>query len=544
MNAIKLMNDSKAMRWLMLVLVSGLMFSTYYFYDFFAPLRGLLESEHGITSDEFGKILFFMTLPNILGMIIIGGIIIDKFGVRFAGLLFGGITVLGGIVSAMTTAGFFGTDKSSILTGLIIGRLLFGIGIEATLVVVTRAIVKWFKGHELALAMAISVGIGRLGTALALAITLDISSTSIAPSVVFGAATLVASFLMFVVYLFFDVKFDRQLKEKKISMGDDQPDEDFKFKDLVKLISTKAFIFIALLCVAFYASVFPFIQYAPDLLVNKFGFSYNLPEGAAIYLFGSESLGSVVVFVVIFLFALGFTLLPDFFKEKRSKIFSVVLLLAVFAFLVSQIWDVLSIWFINGPKAASLIPLGSVVFTPIFGKYVDTNGKAASLMIIGSFLLIFANIALSLFSSTLLAYLGLLSLGVAFSLVPAAMWPAVAKIVPDNRLGTAYASMFTLQNWGLGAFFFGIGWLLSKMNPIVESTIAQTREVLAAEGLTGGEISARISELQVAGEIPFYDYTWPMLMLVACGVFSILLAYLLKKEDREKGYGLELPSNG
>jgi MFS family permease len=295
--------------------------------------------------------------------------------------------------------------------------------------------------------------------------------------------------------------------------------------------------------VAFYASVFPFIQYAPDLLVNKFGFSYALPEGASITLFGSESAGSAGVFVIIFLFALGFTLIPDFFKGKKTKLMVVSAIVLVFAFLVYQVWDILAIWLENGPKAASLIPLGSIVFTPIFGKYVDTNGKAASIMIIGSLLLIFANLSLSLFSSPVLAYMGLVSLGIAFSLVPAAMWPAVAKIVPDNRLGTAYASMFTLQNWGLGAFFWGIGWLLSKMNTVVESTIAATRETLSAEGLTGGEISARITELQVAGEIPFYDYTWPILLLVGCGFVSIWLAYLLKKEDKKNGYGLELPSN-
>ncbi len=537
------MNDSKALRWLVLVLVSGLMFSTYYFYDFFAPLRGLLESQYGISSEEFGKILFFMTLPNMFGMIIVGGIIIDKFGVKVAGLLFGGITVLGGIISAMTTAGYFGTDKSSILTGLIIGRLLFGMGLESALVVVTRAIVKWFKGHELALGMAISVGFGRLGTALALAITLNIGGPYVAPSVVFGAATLVATFLMFVVFLFFDVKFDKQLKTRKVSLGQDQIDEDFRLRDLVKLISTKAFIFIAFLCVAFYASVFPFIQYAPDLLVNKFGFSYNLPEGASILLFGSEGLGSAAVFVIIFLFALGFTLIPDFFKDRKTKLLVVSALILALIFLFYQVKDNISIWLVNGPKAASLIPLGSIVFTPIFGKYVDTKGKAASIMILGSFLLIFANLALSLFSTPLLAYLGLLSLGIAFSLVPAAMWPAVAKIVPDNRLGTAYASMFTLQNWGLGAFFFGIGWLLSKVNPVVEKTIAATREALAAQGLSAGEISARISELQVAGEVPFYNYTYPMLMLVGCGLISVLLAYLLKREDRKRGYGLELPSN-
>ena len=546
----KLLKDSAAIRWLALVLASSLMFSTYYFQDFFSPLRELMETDLGINSEEFGRIIGLTTIANMFGMIIIGGIILDKWGIRLAGLAFGGLAAVGGLITALASMGYFGADKSSVLTGLIIGRILFGSGLEVVCVVVTRTIVKWFKGYEMALAMAINMGFGRLGSALAIAISLDIAGVAVSPAVVFAASLIGLSLIFFVIYLFFDIKLDNQIKAAKASgnaHGDfdaaEEADEDFKFSDLVKLVTNKSFVYITLLCVAFYSAVFPFIQYAPDLLVNKFGFSYALPASAAVVALGSEALGSSFVFIVIFIFALLVTLVPNNLKSKSAKRLSVTVILGIFAIAVFLVRDTLGVWLTNGPKTASLIPLGTIIFTPIFGSYVDRKGKAASLMILGSLLLIFAHLSLSIFQSPLLAYFGLLSLGIAFSLVPAAMWPSVAKIVAENRLGTAYATMFTVQNWGLGAFFWGIGALLYKVNPMVVKAISDMRESLLAQGFSGGEVSDKIKLLQLDGSLPYYNYTWPILMLVVCGIISIFLAFKLKQADREQGYGLELPSD-
>ena len=552
----KTLRDSAAMRWLMLILVSTLMFSTYYFQDFFSPLRDLMETDLGINSEEFGRVIGLTTVANMFGMIIVGGIILDKWGIRLAGLAFGGLAALGGLITALASAGYFGGEKSSILTGLIVGRILFGSGLEVVCVVATRTIVKWFKGYELALAMAINMGFGRLGSALAIATSLDIAGVAVSPAVVFAATLIGLSILFFLIYIIFDIRLDKQVKAHKAEMKaadaalaagpakekDEAADEDFKFSDLVKLATNRSFIYIALLCVAFYSAVFPFIQYAPDLLVNKFGFNYILPEGAAVVAFGSEALGSALVYIVIFIFALSVTLIPNNLKDKQAKRLSVVIIVAIFAFITYMVRDTLGAWLVNGPKTASLIPLGTIIFTPIFGSYVDRKGKAASLMILGSLLLIFAHLSLSIFQSPMLAYFGLLSLGIAFSLVPAAMWPSVAKIVAENRLGTAYASMFTVQNWGLGVFFWGIGALLYKVNPLVVKAIADTREVLLEQGLTGGEVADRIKLMQLEGTLPYYNYTWPILMLVLCGVISIFLAYKLKEADRRQGFGLEMPS--
>jgi MFS family permease len=185
--------------------------------------------------------------------------------------------------------------------------------------------------------------------------------------------------------------------------------------------------------------------------------------------------------------------------------------------------------------------MGTILFTPIFGNYIDRKGKAASVMILGSLLLIFAHISLSLFNSVILGYFGLLSLGIAFSLVPAAMWPSVAKIVKESRLGTAYATMFTIQNIGLLAFFWGIGKVLDMVNPVVIEKLESVREMLEGQGLSSSEISEQIGQMRALGEIPSYDYLWPIFMLVILGVVSIFLAFQLRKADAKQKYGLELP---
>jgi MFS family permease len=588
----KMLNDSAALRWLVLLLISGLMFATYYFQDFYSGLKDLMESEFGFTSEQFGRIIGLTTIANVFGMIIIGGIILDKWGIRVAGYVFGGIAALGGLVSALTASGII--FENNTLTGLILGRVFFGIGLEVVCVIVMRTIVKWFKGYEVALAMGINMGFGRLGSAMAIAISLDIAGGSVGPAVTFAAALIGVAMIMFMIYTFMDYSIDKQYKKlAKAEAGDQEKTEssdDFRFSDLVKLAKNSSFLYITLLCVAFYSAVFPFIQYAPDLLVNKFGFSYVLPQEGNVVLFGSEAMGNAFVYIVVFLFALGITLVPNNIKSISGKNIARLIILAAFAVIVIMNKETIGYWLKNGPKTSALIPLGTIIFTPVFGSIVDKRGKAASLMMLGALLLIFAHVSISLSSSPIFAYLGLLSLGIAFSLVPAAMWPSVAKIVPENRLGTAYASMFTVQNWGLGLFFWGIGALLIAipvnsetknnidevrmslevspersqkeviltLNEIVQQIearmenyedsdarkyLGQIQGSLVKDGsLTGGEISELIKLIQANGLLDYYDYKIPILVLVLCGLISIFLAYKLKQADKKQGFGLELPS--
>jgi MFS family permease len=482
----QLIKDSAAVRFSVLGMVSVLMFGTYWFQDALGPLKGLFESQLGFTSSQFGLLISSTTWANLALMIIVGGIALDRWGIRKTGVILAIIATAGAFVVALGSMGVFGTSRNAQLISMIAGRILFGVGLETTCVLIQRVIVKWFKGKELAFAMGLNVVVGRLGSFFAISFGLDIAGGKLSPALVTAASIIGFGTILFIAYLIFDIKLDKQMSVSQKA----KPEDQFKFQDLIKLITDRSFILIALLCVAFYSAVFPFLQYAPDLLVNKFGFTFSMPD-----------LG-------------GMTL-----------------------------WQKIAAYLQNGPKVSGLIPLGTILFTPIFGKLVDKKGKAASLMILGSVLLIYAHITLSLLNSVVLGYTGLFAMGIAFSLVPAAMWPSVAKIVAENRLGTAFATMFTIQNYGLSAFYWGIGKVLDMVNPKVVAAIQTAREKLLAQGLDQAAVSSRIEEMRATGELPSYNYLIPILMLVGLGVISIFLAFMLKKSDEKQGYGLELPSH-
>jgi nitrate/nitrite transporter NarK len=323
-----------------------------------------------------------------------------------------------------------------------LGMLIFGLGAETSIVVTSKIIVKWFRGYEIALAFALNLGIARIGTALAF----NLSPRLILPgqwnfAIWFAAMLLLIGFLAFLVYIMFDIKIDRQMKTAGSLLN---KDEEFHFPDVAKLFTNRSFLFITFMCVTFYAAVFPFLKYAPDLFFHKFGIS----------------------------------------RERSGDI-------------------------------ASLLPYGTVFFTPLFGWFVDKKGKTASLMIYGSLLLILVHLLLTFTSVNPYALMALM--GIAFSLVPAAMWPAVSKIVPDHLIGTAYGIMFSFQNLGLFAIPILAGYILDATNP----------------GITPGMIEHG-SKL---------SYTHVMFMFAALSMLGFLFALLLKWDDRSSGYGLELPSN-
>ncbi len=481
----RLLRDSAALRFSVLFMISVLMFGTYWFQDVLSPLKGLFESQLGLTSSQYGLLVSSTTWANLALMIILGGMALDRWGIRKTGMALALIATIGAFIVALGSKGFFGSSTKAMMTSMIIGRILFGVGLETTCVLVSRTIVKWFKGHELAFAMGLNLLVARLGSYLAISFGLDWSSNSISVAMITAASLVLFGTILFLVYLIFDVRLDREMTAE----GTPCDEEKFKFSDLGRLLTDHSFIYISLLCVAFYSAVFPFLQYAPDLLVNKFGFTFEMPD-----------LGGMTF------------------------------------------WEKVTAFFHNGPKVSGLIPLGTMFFTPIFGRLVDKKGRAASIMILGSILLIYAHITLSLLDSVILGYTGLFALGVAFSLVPAAMWPSVAKIVSENKLGTAYATMFTIQNYGLSVFYWGIGKVLDVVNPKVIAEAQAAREQLIGQGLPLEQVSTRIEEMRAAGEIASYNYTIPILMLVVLGVISIFLALLLRGADKRQKYGLELPS--
>jgi MFS family permease len=448
----RVLNESALIRWLVLILVSISMAANYYFYDALSPLKQLMGEHLGFSSVDYGRFISAYSFPNVfLLMAVLGGIITDRLGIRITGTTFVGLMVFGSFFTAYGASEYFNNGGpgysflSSFATGwspalkmMFFGYFLFGLGAETSIVVITKIVVKWFKGKEMALALGVNLAIARLGAAMSLIITPALVEPTWTTPIWFGMLFLSIGFLFFVSYLFFDLKLDKQ---RLINISEE---EVFRISDIGRLLANRSFIFITLLCVTFYSAVFPFIKYAPDLLQNKFGLSMSL----------SSTMTSMVYF-------------------------------------------------------------GTIIFTPFFGWIADTKGKSATMMIFGSLLLILVHLTLSL--TRLTPFIPMFFLGMAFSLIPATMWPSVAKIVEESRLGTAYGLMFSIQNIGLWAFPILIGTVLDRSNP----------------GVT--------AELVAKGEA-VYNYTNPVLMLAALGLFGLVFAFLLKREDKTSGYGLELPN--
>ena len=452
----KTLRDSAKARWAIMFIVSFLMAANYYFYDVLSPLKSILQEHLNFSSQDYGIVAGFYAFPNtFLLMAILGGIILDKLGIRPTGLLFAVFMLIGAVITAYGATDLyregglgynfmnsFWPAYSPELKMMSLGMLIFGLGAETSIVVASKIIVKWFKGYEIALAFAINLSIARIGTALAFNVSprLILGDNWTLP-IWFAVMLLFIGFLAFLIYIMYDIKLDRQVKSS-VSLID--KDEKFHLSDLGKLFTNKSFWFITALCLTFYAAVFPFLKFAPDFFFHKFGMS----------------------------------------REASGDI-------------------------------ASLLPYGTVIFTPLFGWFVDKKGKSATLMIYGSLLLVFVHL---LFGLTLFnVYILMVLLGIAFSLVPAAMWPSVAKFVPEHRIGTAYGAMFSLQNLGLFAVPILAGTILDKTNP----------------GITPMMIEAGAK----------LNYTPTMLMFAGFGILGFIFALLLKRNDKTSGYGLELPSN-
>ncbi len=448
----KSLRDSKAARWGALGIISITMFAGYMLTDIMSPLKPMLEAQFKWTSTDYGIFTSAYGWLNVFFvMLILGGIILDKMGVRFTGLMASGIMVIGASIKYYAISTTFAPDamifglKSQVALASV-GFAIFGVGVEIAGITVSKIIVKWFKGYEMALAMGMQMAVARLGTLLAMAAPVPIATyfdDSISAPIAFALVLLVIGFIAFFVYTFMDKKLDASYSKDNV-----EADDPFKFSDIGLIIKNKGFWLIAMLCVLFYSSVFPFLKYAADLMVNKYHVS-------------NETAG----------------LIP------------------------------------------SLLPLGTLFLTPLFGSIYDKKGKGATIMIIGAVMLIFIHgvFSLPIFNHWMVAVVLVILLGVALSLVPSAMWPSVAKIIPEKQLGTAYSLIFWIQNWGLMGVPLLIGIVLDQTNP-------------------------GVSAAKAAGENVSYDYTIPMLIFTVFGVLAVVVAMLLKAEDKKKGYGLEKPN--
>ncbi len=457
-----LLSDSKAARWIALALIASTMFFAYYFVDVVAPLQKLLETDYKWTPEVFGMLGGSEFFLNVFAFfLILSGIILDKMGIRFSLIMAGLTMVIGASLKfyALTPA-FAASGLAASLGSFIVyipataklafvGFAIFGVGVEMAGITVSKTIVKWFRGKEMALAMGLEMAVARLGVFAVFRLTpIFAESGGAVNSVRMGVAFLCIGFLTFLIYTFMDRKLDKQLGEQN---SGEEPEEEFKISDLKKIFTNPGFLAIAGLCVLFYSAIFPFQKFATDMLASKLNIDIKT---AAAYV--------------------------------------------------------------------SYFPIGAMILTPFMGYFLDVKGKGASMMLYGAILLtvshlIFALVPADVFNVPI-ALITIVILGTAFSLVPASMWPSLPKIVEDRYLGSAYGSIFWIQNIGLLAVPILIGWALNASNPGVSEQIA-----------------AGITTVQ-------YNYTVPELIFAGFGVLAFFLSIVLKRIDKKHKYGLELPN--
>ena len=530
---IQTLRDSAAMRWIALLLLAFAMFCSYVFMDILSPIKDLMQSERGWDSTAFGTMQGAETFLNVfVFFLIFAGIILDKMGVRFTAVLSGAVMLVGAIIKYYAISeSFFGSGIERWFTENLnyipvfdelgvspfyegmpasakvaaIGFMVFGCGVEMAGITVSRGIVKWFKGREMALAMGSEMALARLGAATCMIFSPMFANlggkVDVSRAVAFGVVLLCIALIMFIVYFFMDKKLDSQTGEAE------EKDEPFKISDIGKILSSWGFWLVALLCVLYYSAIFPFQKYAVNML--QCNLTFTEPTG-----FWSSEAVTIVQYVIMLAVA-ACSFASNFSKNKGMKyglMAVAIVCLVVYCYM----------GYMRGSAASvfAVFPLLAVAITPILGNYVDHKGKAASMLMIGSLLLIICHLTfafiLPLFKGQavggiIVAYVTILVLGASFSLVPAALWPSVPKLVDAKVIGSAYALIFWIQNIGLWLFPLLIGKILDKTN---------------APGTDPVEL----------------NYTWALVMLACLGIAALIIGVILKRVDKKKNLGLELPN--
>ncbi len=446
------LNDSAVARWSALILIASMMFFAYMFVDVMSPLKSLIEEKRNWDSGTFGTYAASEYFLNVfVFFLIFAGIILDKMGIRFTGLLSAGLMVIGASIKFVGITDWFQTTAfcawldswwvalpaSAKIASF--GFMIFGCGAEMAGTTVSKAIAKWFEGKEMALAMGLEMAIARMGVFAVMWLAPMVSNQfdrSVVAPVAFCTALLIIGMLCYTVFVYMDRKLDKQLIAAGEMKEEKSSDEEFQIRDLGKIFSSKMFWLVALLCVLYYSAIFPFQRYAPNFLEV----TLNIEADAA------------------------------------SRLFS-------------------------------CFPILAMILTPFLGALLDFKGKGASMLMVGAIIMIACHLSfaylLPLFPSQGLAMLLIVTLGVSFSLVPAALWPSVPKIIDAKMLGSAYCVIFWIQNIGLCLVPLLIGKVLD-----------------ATKGV----------------------YTMPMVIFASFGVMAFIISLYLKVEDKRKGYGLELPN--
>lgn len=543
----KTLRDSSAARWTVLLFMAFAMFCSYIFMDILSPIKDLMQSTRGWDSTAFGTMQGSETFLNVfVFFLIFAGIILDKMGVRFTAVLSGVVMLIGATINwyAVTESfqgsslevwftnnlnyipGFDELGISPFYLGMpasakfsAVGFMIFGCGVEMAGITVSRGIVKWFKGREMALAMGSEMALARLGVATCMIFSPVFArlggSIDVSRSVAFGVVLLLIALIMFIVYFFMDKKLDSQTGEAE------EKDDPFKISDIGKILTSEGFWLVALLCVLYYSAIFPFQKYAVNMLQCNLTFTEVAPDS-----FWATNTVTIIQYCIMLVVAIA--AFASNFSKKNSIRYGLLTLatisLVVFCYMGYKRQSAETVF--------AVFPLLAVGITPILGNYVDKKGKAATMLIMGSLLLIACHLTfafiLPMFKGNAIggitiAYLTILVLGASFSLVPASLWPSVPKLVDAKIIGSAYALIFWIQNIGLWLFPLLIGKILDKTNPQL------------VEDLKNGLITPEEAAVS-------YDYTAPLVMLACLGVAALILGLVLKSVNKKKGYGLEEPN--
>ena len=529
------LRDSAGMRWTALLLLALGMLFAYIFMDILSPIKDLMQETRGWDSTAFGTMQGSEVFLNVfVFFLIFAGIILDKMGVRFTAVLSGTVMLVGAIIKwYAVTESFMSSGLEEWFTNNLnyipifdelgvspfyegmpasakfaaCGFMIFGCGCEMAGITVSRGIVKWFKGREMALAMGSEMALARLGVATCMIFSPFFAklggSISVSRSVAFGVVLLAIGLIMFVVYFFMDKRLDAQTGEAE------EKDDPFKISDLGQILTSTGFWLVSLLCVLYYSAIFPFQKYAVNMLQCNLDFTEVDPNS-----FWANSSVTIIQYVIMLVVAIA-SFTSNFMKDKVKKYG--LLSLAIVALIV---YCYMGYMRQSAESVFAVFPLLAMGITPILGSYVDHKGKAASMLVLGSLLLIACHLTFAfilpgfkgnMVGGIIVAYLTILVLGASFSLVPASLWPSVPKLVDAKIIGSAYALIFWIQNIGLWLFPLLIGKVLDNTNPGVTDPTQ-------------------------------YDYTWPLVMLACLGVAALILGLVLKAVDKKKGLGLEEPN--
>ena len=579
----KTLRDSAGMRWTALTLLAFAMFCSYIFMDILSPIKDLMLSERGWSSTAFGTMQGAEVFLNVFAFFLIfAGIILDKMGVRFTAVLSAIVMLIGACIKWYAVSdSFIGTELETWFTNNLnyipvfdelgispfygpatevingvevvipgmpasaklaaLGFMLFGCGCEMAGITVSRGIVKWFKGRDMALAMGSEMALARLGVATCMIFSPYFARLgghiNVSRSVAFGVVLMCIALIMTIVYFVMDKKLDAQTGEAE------EKDDPFKISDLGQILTSSGFWLVALLCVLYYSAIFPFQKYA----VNMLQCNLTLTPPAEGTFWASENVTFVQFAIMLLVAILGFA--SNFQKQKVRQF---TLLGLSIAFLIVYCY----MGFMRQSASAifAVFPLLAVLITPILGGYVDHKGKAASMLVLGSLLLIGCHLTFAFIlpafkeyavGGIIIAYATILVLGASFSLVPASLWPSVPKLVEPKIIGSAYALIFWIQNIGLWLFPLLIGKVLDATNAELVS------KVVTFKTTTMAEVAAHTKSIEVAEEeianfseqiAVQYDYTAPLVMLACLGVAALILGFILKAVDKKKGIGLEEPN--